>query len=315
MKTRNRAVIWKQQKYNNSCAWDCFSMLLKTQGVETTSLKLVGASQVPYQLRLHPEENRLSAGMLVQEDMNVNLVLAKYGCKFNSKRVQTITKYIDLARKALLDGESFVTSIQRPDNLPGRHAVVFTEFRDSRFLALDPDCRLDRSVNYKYDQVKDTVALDFDHKEFTLRVSGDEGYVPLVGVLSCCDPYEPKAEVLEEVFKKSKNALDFYTSVTTDLDFEREGSLQILNSLLKPVLKPIVTDLRNAIDIRDEYLNQKSEIASFLKSFENIVLEFRRMMKNGEAIPEKIKRELIASLKKSYALLEMHLSVETFIWL
>lgn len=72
-------------------------MLLNTQGVKTSSLELVGSSQIPYQLRLHPEESRLSAGMLVQEDGNVNAVLEKYGFHLNSRRVPTITKYIDLA--------------------------------------------------------------------------------------------------------------------------------------------------------------------------------------------------------------------------
>jgi hypothetical protein len=308
MKLKNRADIWKQQKYNNSCAWDCLSMLLNTQGVETSSRELVGSSQIPYQLRLHPEENRLSAGMLVQADWNVNLALAKCDFKLNSKRVLTIAEYTDLAQKTLLNGDAFVTSIQRPDNLPGRHAVVFTEFRDSRFLGLDPDCRLDRSVDYHYGQVKDTVDLDFELDEFSHRVAGDEGYVPLLGVLSSCDPYEPEPAILEKVFKTSNLALDFYVSATGDLDFWSAESMPIIYSIIKPV----VTDLRTAIAIRDEYLNQISEIASFLRVFETEILEFRRLINKDETIPEKMRKILGASLTQSYALLEKHFAFETY---
>ena len=53
-------------------------MLLATHGIEATTLDLVGSSHIPYQLRLHPEEKRLSAGMLVQADRTVNLVLGGF---------------------------------------------------------------------------------------------------------------------------------------------------------------------------------------------------------------------------------------------
>ncbi|MBN1878614.1 hypothetical protein JW823_00710 [bacterium] len=308
MKLKNRADIWKQQKYNNSCAWDCFSMLLKTQGVETSSKELVGSSQVPYQLRLHPEENRLTAGMLVQDDEIVNLTIGKYALKLHSTRVSTIADYIELATETLLSGESFVTSLKRPDDLPGRHAVVFTGLADSIFLGLDPDCRLDRATDYHYSDVKDIVTLDLELEDFHQRVTGDNGYVPLLGVLVACDPLEVTSEMMKDVFSRSRVALDFFESATNELDFQNSKSMPVIYNVLKPAL----SDLRTAIEIRDEYQNRNSEIALFLKEFESEVLEFRKLTKNNELVPAKLTKKLSASLARSYNLLEKHLSYEMY---
>lgn len=283
-------------------------MLLKTQGVETSSIELVGSSQVPYQLRLHPKENRLSAGMLVQADENVNLALGQYGFRLKSTRVSTIAEYVQLAEATLLSGEAFVISIKRPDDLPGRHAVVFTGLEDSIFQGLDPDCRLDRTTDYHYSDVHDIVTLDFEQDEFHQRVTGDKGYVPLLGVLVSCNPFKINPEMLKGVFSRSKEALDFYKSTTGELDFQSSKSVPVIHNVLKPVL----SDLRTAIEIRDEYQNRNSEIALFLKEFETGILEFRKLTKHNEAIPEKLTERLNASLAGSYELLEKHLSYEMY---
>ncbi|NOQ22318.1 MAG: hypothetical protein GQ565_06680 [Candidatus Aegiribacteria sp.] len=308
MKPKNRAEIWKQQKYNNSCAWDCFSMLLATHGVETTALDLVGASHIPYQLRLHPEEKRLSAGMLVQADGTVNPVLGRFGFHLNSRRTPTIAEYIALARETLRNGDALITNLKRPDNLPGRHAIVITELRESCFIGLDPDCRLDRATDYSYFDVEEIVALDFTEEELVIAASGEEGFVPLIGVLSPCTPQEPDSPLLQDVFKRSNDALEFYFSETEDLDFTNGESMQIIYS----VIKPIVLDLRTAIEIRDEFLNQESEIASFLRGFESEILHLRKLVKNGKAIPEEIVNGLRDSLKRSYRILEEHLSFRAY---
>lgn len=302
---RNQAEIWKQQKYNNSCAWDCFAMLLSTQGVETSSLELVGSSHVPYQIRLHPDENRLSAGMLVQKDANVNAVLGKYGFQLHSRRAATISSFIALAGETLLKGEAFVTSIKRSNNLPGRHAVVFTDICESCFLGLDPDCLLDRSKNYSFSDVREAVALEFTEEEFCIAVTGNEGFVPLLGTLSPCVPHEPESTLLQDFFKNSETALEFYGSATEHLDFATRESLPIVYS----VLKPIVSDLRTAIEMRDECLNQISETALFLKAFENEILNFRRLVKSNEAISREIENSLHDSLVRSYSILKDHLSL------
>ncbi len=283
-------------------------MLLNTQGVETSSLELVGSSHIPYQIRLHPEENRLSAGMLVQGDRNVNAVVGRFGFHLNSRRLPTITDYISHTRDTLLNGDAFITNIKRPDNIPGRHAIVITDFRDSRFLGLDPDCRLDRTIEYSYSDVEEIVALEFTENEFMNAVSGEDEFVPLLGTLSPCTPQDPESTLLQDIFKKSKKALEFYVSETKDLDFRTEESISIVYS----VLKPVVLDLRTAIEIRDEYLNQKSEIASFLRVFESEILQFRRITKNGKAISEEIDNGLRDSIQRSYTILEEHLSFETY---
>jgi hypothetical protein len=90
MRLRDRAQIWRQQKYNNSCAWDCFSMLLAAHGVKTTALEIVGSSHVPYQLRLHPKDCRLSSGMLEQWDCSVSLALGRFGFCLDSGRTATV---------------------------------------------------------------------------------------------------------------------------------------------------------------------------------------------------------------------------------
>lgn len=283
-------------------------MLLKTQGVETSSKELVGSSQVPYQLRLHPEENRLSAGMLVQADENVNLAIGKYGFKLHSIRVPTIADYIELAKETLLSGEAFVTSIKRPDDLPGRHAVVFTGLSDSIYLGLDPDCGLARTTDYHFSDVKDIVTLDLEQDDFHQRVTGDNGFVPLLGVLVVCDPFKGTSEMMKDVFNRSRVALDFFVSDTSELDFRGSKSMPVIYNVLKPVL----SDLRTAIDIRDEYQNRNSEIASFLKEFESEILELRKLTKNNEVVPEKLSRRLSAFLARSYKLLEKHLSYEMY---
>lgn len=283
-------------------------MLLKTQGVETSTKELVGSSQVPYQLRLHPEENRLTAGMLVQADENVNLALGQYGFKLHSTRVSTIAEFVKLAEETLLSGEAFVTSIRRPDDLPGRHAVVFTGSVDSIFQGLDPDCRLDRTTDYHYSDVKDIVTFDLEQEEFHQGVTGDKGYVPLLGVLVACDPFKVNLEMMKDVFNRSRVALDFFKSATGELDFQSSKSMPVIYNVLKPVL----TDLRTAIEIRDEYQNRNSEIALFLKKFECEILEFRKLTKKNEVVPEKLTKRLSASLVQSYDLLEKHLCYEMY---
>jgi hypothetical protein len=304
MNTRNRSEIWKQQKYNNSCAWDCFSMLLATHRVETNALDLVGASHIPYQLRFHPQEKRLSAGMLVQADRTVNLVLKRFGFHLNSRRTPTIAEYIALARETLSNGDAFITNLKRPDNLPGRHAIVMTELRESCFKGLDPDCRLDRATDHSYSDVKEIVALEFIEEEFVIAASGEDGFVPLLGVLSPCTSKEPAPALLQDVFQRSNDALEFYLSETESLDFTNGESMQIIYS----VVKPIVSDLRTAIEMRDELLNQESEIASFLRVFECKILHFRKLVMNGKTIPKEIVNGLRDSLKRSYRILEEHLS-------
>lgn len=305
---KSLAEIWKQQRYNNSCAWDCLSMLLNTQGVETNSLELVGSSQVPYQISIKPEENMLKAGMLVQKDRNVNAALGKFGFHLVSKRASTISEYIALARKTLNNGNAFITNVNLANNLQQRHASVFVEFGNSIFTGLDPDCRLDRAKSHPFTDVQETVTLKFTGEEFIKAVSGEEGFVPLLGVLMSCEPHEPEPEILEQIFNTSVKALEFYKSATSNLDFVSEESMPIVYSILKPIL----SDLRTAIAIRDEFLNETSEIGSFLKVFECEILEFRRLINNGEAIPVKLRIGLSSSLTESYTLLEKHLSLETY---
>jgi hypothetical protein len=283
-------------------------MLLSTKGVETSSLELVGSSQVPYQISLKPEENMLQAGMLVQKDRNVNAALGNFGFHLVSKRMSTISEYIILARETLVNGDAFITNVNLAHNLPNRHASVFIEFGNSSFTGLDPDCRLDRAKNYRFSDVQEIVTLKFTEDEFIRAVSGDEGFVPFLGVLTPCEPHGPEPAILEQIFNTSEKALEFYISTTSNLDFVSEESMPIVYS----ILKPIVSDLRTAIAIRDEYMNETSEMASFLKIFECDILEFRRLIKNGEAIPEKLRKGLCSSLTQSYALLEKHLSFETF---
>ncbi|MBD3277572.1 MAG: hypothetical protein GF388_04665 [Candidatus Aegiribacteria sp.] len=283
-------------------------MLLKAQGVETNTKEIIGSSQVPYQLHLHPEENRLSAGMLVQADENVNLAIGKYGFKLQSTRVSTIADYIELATETLQSGEAFVTSIKRPDDLPGRHAVVFTGLADSVFQGLDPDCRFDRATDYHYSDVKDIVNLDLKQEDFRQRVTGDNGYVPLLGVLVARDPFEATSEMMRDVFRRSRAALDFFKSATGELDFQGPKSMPVIYD----VLKPVSSDLRTAIEILDEYQNRNSEIASFLKEYETDILEFRKLSKNNEVVPENLTRRLSASLSRSYDLLEKHLSYKMY---
>ena len=306
MESISRTDIWKQQKYNNSCAWDCFSMLLTKHGVETSTYNLVGSSHIPYQIRLHPEENRLSAGMLVQEDSTVNAVLGKYGFCLESRRPKTIAEYLALATELLCNGEIFITNLKRPCNLPGRHAVVFTEKRDSGFMGLDPDCRLDRTMDYKYTDVENIVTLNLTEDEFACAATGLDGYVPFIGVLSPCRPQEADEPFVKEVFKRSEEALEFYVSETKDLDFSSGESIQVIHS----VLKPIVSDLRTAIEIRDKYLHHRLVIASFLTGFEKIILEFRSLIKSGEAITQELNIRLRDSVKMSYGILREHLSYE-----
>lgn len=246
--------------------------------------------------------------MLVQEDRTVNAVLGRLGFHLNSKRSQTIAEFIALARDTLLNGDSFITSLKRPENLPGRHAVVFTENRDSFFLGLDPDCRLDRAICYDYSDVEDIVALNLTEEEFGKTTNGKDGYVPLIGVLSPCKSQEPETTFLNEVFKISNDALELYISETKDLGFTNGESIQVIYSMIKPV----VLDLRTAIEIREKLLNQESEIASFLRGFESEILLFRRLIKNGKAIPEEMKNGLSDSLRRSYTILKDHLSYEAY---
>lgn len=215
-------------------------------------------------------------------------------------------EYFELAKETLLSGEAFITTIKRPNNLPGRHAVVFTGFCDSLFQGLDPDCRLNRSVEHSYSAVKGSVVLDLGQAEFIRKVSGENGFVPLLGVLSDCDPSEVTLKTRQDIFNASREALDFYKSVTGILDFRRAPSMPVIHKVLKPVL----SDLRTAVEIRDEYWNKVSETALFLKKFESEILEFRRLIKNGETIPQELHRGLKTSLACSCDFLEEHLSSE-----
>jgi|GEM_PF-6031768 len=309
MRLRDRAQIWRQQKYNNSCAWDCFSMLLAARGVKTTAREIVGSSHVPYQLRLHPKDHRLSAGMLVQSDSSVGLALERFGFRLGSRRAATIPEYIALAKKTLGNTDAFVTNLKRPDSLPGRHAVVMTELQDSRFMGLDPDCRLDRSKNYNYSDVEETVALNFREEDLVQAASGEKGFVPLIGVLSPSTPQEPVFPSLQDVFRISNDALKFYSSQTKDLDFKNGDSLDAVYSMIKP----IVLDLRTAIEIRDEFLNHKSKTASFLNEFEREILSFRELVRGGRVVPDKTANRLSILLKESYIILEEHFSFSAFL--
>jgi len=308
MKVKNRSNIWKQQKYNNSCAWDCFSMLLATQGVETSTWELVGSSHVPYQIILKLEENLLKAGMLVQSDRNVSAVLRKYGYHLVSVRMPSIADYIAFAKETLLGGNAFITNVNRPGNLPGRHASVFTEFSNSCFRGLDPDCRLDRTKNYCFSDVQEVVALDYTEDEFVGAVAGKEGFVPLLGILTPCDSHSFDEILLRDIFKSSNKTLDFYRLATSNLDFSTKESMPVIYSVLKPVL----SDLRTAIEIRDEYLNQESEIALFLKVFEKDILKFRKLVVSGEVVSGEMQNRLHEFLKKSYLVLEEHLSFDLY---
>lgn len=116
-------------------------MLIGTMGVETSTFNLVATSQVPFQIRLNPGDKRLSAGMLVQDDKSFNAAILPLGFRISSEKVTGDQNYIEQAKQILADGNSFITSIKRP-NLPGRHAVVITEICDSYFYGLDPDCGL-----------------------------------------------------------------------------------------------------------------------------------------------------------------------------
>ena len=284
-------------------------MLIATMGVETFAFDLVGSSQVPYQLRLHLEDKRLSAGMLVQDDRSVNAVINRLGFELTSEKIARIEKYIGFAKDILHDGNSFITNIKRHGNLPGRHAIVVTGILDSCFLALDPDCQLSREENYEYSDIKDRVTYRFSEEEFIQAISGEEEHKPILGQLSRCTPKEPQSTILQSIFQKSNEALQFYKAETKDLEFADKNSMQAIYS----VIKPVILDLRTAIEIRDTYLKQESAIAVFLKEFETDVLLLRKKRKNQEIIPSALIQELHDSLTKSYMMLENHLSYESFI--
>jgi hypothetical protein len=56
-----------------------------------------------------------------------------------------------------------------------------------------------------------------------------------------------------------------------------------------------VLDLQTGIEIRDEFLLQRWETASFLKEFEREILHFRDLVRSGRVIPDKTANRLRAS--------------------
>lgn len=57
----NPSKIWCQQKFNNSCTWDCLSMLLGKKGVETSTFNIVATSLIPYQIKLNLNNKKVSS--------------------------------------------------------------------------------------------------------------------------------------------------------------------------------------------------------------------------------------------------------------
>jgi hypothetical protein len=108
--------------------------------------------------------------------------------------------------------------------------------------------------------------------------------------------------------ENSANALKFYEKETRDLDFAKPSTISVINS----ILKPIALDLRIAIEIRDRYLHQESEIALFLKSFERDLLLVRKQLIDREKVSTELKSRLHDSVIDSLVLLKKHILNASF---
>lgn len=243
-------ISWRQQRYGNSCAWDCLCMLLSGWGVDVDTEHLIRSSPVPYSIRLEEDGDSVRAGMLVQDEAAMNAAILSFGLRLQNSYFESQAEYTRHATHLLQSGTAFMTSLRRADGAVGdvrRHAIVFHGLSDGSFVGLDPDAGLDRSREYCFEEVRDQVIVDLSRTELGRAAMGDEPRRGIVGVVTPVDESDLASIPYRELMDESLAALDHIETRTVDLDFTAPSVLP----LVEKVLKPIAHDLRIAVSILD----------------------------------------------------------------
>ncbi len=305
-------LSWKQQKYNNSCAWDCLCILFSAWGVETDTYHLVGSSPIPYLIRTLEDGNFLQAGMLVQSEEVINAVTGLFGFSFRNHRFTSCDEFFSFAGSCLSGGNPFMTSIPghfvplwdssiRIQPSSKRHALVIGSFSNSCYCGFDPDGGLDRGKVYDYREVKDKVSFRVEESELRTMLESDAGHQPIIGCLQPANTTE-SSDVCSELIAESLPSIDIFCDRASQFDYSDPQALTVITD----IIKPIALDLRIAVEILDKNNHRNSELARLLGELESNTLTARRTLSNGRVIAPDIQARLKLQIRETGHLLRGH---------
>ena len=208
--------------------------------------------------------------MLVQDDHSVNAVLLPWEISVKRKKFKAVKAYFHEAQRLLSKNTLFMTTIHKPES-NSQHAVVITEFHDDRFFILDPDCGLSRERQYKYSEVADMVFYSINREKLINLITFKGGDQSVIGYLIPPSENQDKKSIYLELIKHSKSALAVLDRSVKQIDFQNISEVTFLDKWLKP----IVSDLRIAIEIWSLANHTDPNLIKYLAILETILLEIR----------------------------------------
>ncbi|KQC12004.1 MAG: hypothetical protein APR63_11870 [Desulfuromonas sp. SDB] len=256
-------------------------MLMQAINISTDTASIIQNSPIPFLIQLSKTGEGLSAGMLVQDNYSVNTVLLPWRVSLNSKKYKTVKAYLHEAKRLLSNNVLFMTSVHKPES-NSRQTVVITEFHDDRFSILDPDCGLSRHRQYKYSEVEDMVFYSISTEKLINLITFKDGDEPVIGYLAPQSENQDKKSIYNKLIKQSKSALAVLEKSVKQIDFQNISEVTFIDKWLKP----IVVDLRVAIEIWSLANHTDPNLIKYLAILETILLEIRSEITDKKKLNE-----------------------------
>ncbi len=281
-------------------------MLLSKWGINLEPEDIVANSPIPFLLEYDEDNDCFLAGMLVQRNEVFNAISIPYGLSHVDWRGKDWDEYRYMAIKLLQNGIPFMTGIaakaiplssydhhlrEKRNSLHG-HAVVISEYDGEYFHGFDPSGGLDRSRRYSFDEVKNRISFRLDPGQFRSGLELKQGKSFHIGYQQ--SEISPVLPYMIPIYERSKAALSIFSekmrTLITSLTDE-PSNIEICRIMID-YIKPIVLDLRIALEIHYEHNNNESNLCASLGMLRDLVLFLRTAIRNQQNIDTRKINEL-----------------------
>ena len=283
-------MIWRQQKYNNSCVLCALSTLMSAHHIDLNVDKLALMCYIPFMIEYNQQDSSFNCGFLAwQNPLNYQNALNPYYLKFNEIKSDNLEYFLDKINELLDSHKTMLVSLAASElpynkiNLSGSggHVVVLLKKEADHYLCMDSDAGLNRSIDYKFETVEDTVVYSLTEQDLrsALKTKNPDSfvlaYLSEVNDLQIALSYEQIIKTSLQALSELNNLLNIETLSFTDYDQFYQFTLNVIRPFVidfytgLTIIDPNMHNLKLINLLKDTLLDLKYETFSLMKQFKD----------------------------------------------
>lgn len=249
-------MLWRQQKYNNSCMICALSSLLSTKGIDSDIEEITNQCHIPQMLEYNESDKAFLAGFLAyQNKSNYQNATSIYGFDFNEFKTDNLNEFLDKINELLENNEAMIISLASSElpynkqnlNIKCAHAVLLYGKNAGNYLLLDSDAGLNRNEDYIYESVQDKVIIKLTEDELkTVLLKKNSEHFLLAYLIETDSPLKGLSK--ETIIRSSLSSLKALSALIHEKDNFTFETYEDFHTFTVKVIKPLVMDFASSLD-------------------------------------------------------------------